>query len=931
MDKLITNLDTNLGQVLREQLDTNFQKIQSGVDGQADSLNRQILDMLGQVAPQDQNEVTQARIDVNGKSYNTLKGREDATQATAETALSEERDTSVEVQDARTNSSSQTYPTLKERMDNQENDLNNNINSKLAQISAVPETFANLSALQSKYPTGKTGIFVTADTGHKYIWANNVWTDSGVYQAVGVADRSVKYEAVDYINFESIKDNYINDSKIQSWNTRNQALVSNHLINFRGEQNKNTGFMVHATMRDPLKNNENLYLNFDYLTDRVGDGHENLSSVYLMDDSGHFLNKKAINLAVFAETEKSTHVQIKLNNAIYGINIPTTFNILFASQSDYNLTINALTLNKSNYTGDFGSELTTLNTDKFKNHQVDLTKYAKWNIYNDKIVSLSNGSLMVQRTANDGDGGVSFDVESDVSGDIYVTTNIIYENYAVWLMDTNNKLIVSLTSHNVLRKFGDVTVHKITSEQLKLYGLTNNTVRILVSAHGRNTLVINEISVSNQAGVGENSDSMNRLVDNDGYRAQNYIGQQTENISALTKVGYDGLMYGGYKRTSNIDGVIKEISAYVPSDGTYKFTVANLDQYNLIVNKTDFTLSLVAGLNRLDLETKNISINANQMLLMDLSIAGVFKPDENGIFEPTILQDSNHTVNQDGHGGNQLFDSDKIVPFSYSIIDRTTISKLEDLGEEVSELNDGLAEIMPLKNRILISAPNGLKYKLVVDNSGALSTVNTVPNKVLIIGNSLTLEKGGIGMAASDGNHDFYQLVKNYILSANPNAKVANRTSFAVWEMAESTANRDVLFNDRIKPLLASDTDMSIVQLGDNVNTDARHATFANDVDKLIKNIRSVSPKATIIWVGSWFISYPTLMQEIEVSVEKNGGLLADITKHRNDMSYQSYIGATRTGLDGVSFKVASRGEASHPGDTGHKYIAEEIIRNFDF
>ena len=188
MEKLVTKLDTNLGAVLREQLDDNFEKIQRGVDGQANSLNKQILDMLGNVAPQDQNEVTQARIDANGKSYDTLKGREDATQATAETALSEERDISVEVQNARTNSNSLTYPTLKERMDNQENDLNNSINNKLAQISVVPETFTNLAALQSKYPTGKTGIFVTVDNGHKYIWSNNAWTDAGVYQSAGISD-----------------------------------------------------------------------------------------------------------------------------------------------------------------------------------------------------------------------------------------------------------------------------------------------------------------------------------------------------------------------------------------------------------------------------------------------------------------------------------------------------------------------------------------------------------------------------------------------------------------------------------------------------------------------------------------------------------------------------------------------------------------------
>lgn len=192
MERLKTNeLSLGLNQTFRSDLVDNFEKIQKGVDGQSDSLNKQILDMLGNVAPQGKNEVTQARIDGNGKLYDTLKGRADATQATAETALSEERDTSAEVQDARTNSSSQTYPTLKARMDSQENDLNNSINNKLSKISSVPETFTNLAAIQSKYPNGSNGIMVAADNGHKYIWANSTWADAGVYQSVGLSNGSI--------------------------------------------------------------------------------------------------------------------------------------------------------------------------------------------------------------------------------------------------------------------------------------------------------------------------------------------------------------------------------------------------------------------------------------------------------------------------------------------------------------------------------------------------------------------------------------------------------------------------------------------------------------------------------------------------------------------------------------------------------------------
>lgn len=230
MDKLITNLDTNLGPVLREQLDSNFQKIQNGVDGQSDALNKQIATMLGTVPLQDKNEVTQARIDSNGVPYQTLKGRLDVDQSTAETALKEERLTGAEVQSARSNSSGKTYENLKARIDDTEANLTNNMNAKIAQISSVPETFANLSALQSTYPNGKTGLFVTADTGHKYIWANGSWTDSGIYQSVGIADNSISNDQLSYnsiqgnivlsggdINYDTASGKLVIDGKIGSY------------------------------------------------------------------------------------------------------------------------------------------------------------------------------------------------------------------------------------------------------------------------------------------------------------------------------------------------------------------------------------------------------------------------------------------------------------------------------------------------------------------------------------------------------------------------------------------------------------------------------------------------------------------------------------------------------------------------------------------
>lgn len=80
--------------------------------------------------------------------------------------------------------------------------------SYLKSITALPETFANLAAIKAKYPSGKNGLMVAADNGHKYIWANSAWTDAGVYQAVGLDDESLnkfKKEVLDEAGQEALK------------------------------------------------------------------------------------------------------------------------------------------------------------------------------------------------------------------------------------------------------------------------------------------------------------------------------------------------------------------------------------------------------------------------------------------------------------------------------------------------------------------------------------------------------------------------------------------------------------------------------------------------------------------------------------------------------------------------------------------------------
>lgn len=66
-----------------------------------------------------------------------------------------------------------------------------------------PQFIDNLTALQAKYPTGTTGLFVTLDTGLRYVYVEGAWKDFGVYQSTGIADGSISPAKFD----DSIKQN----------------------------------------------------------------------------------------------------------------------------------------------------------------------------------------------------------------------------------------------------------------------------------------------------------------------------------------------------------------------------------------------------------------------------------------------------------------------------------------------------------------------------------------------------------------------------------------------------------------------------------------------------------------------------------------------------------------------------------------------------
>lgn len=949
MEKLVTKLDTNLGAVLREQLDDNFEKIQRGVDGQSDSLNKQILDMLGDVAPQDQNEVTQARIDVNGKSYDTLKGREDATQVTAETALSEERDISVEVQNARTNLSSQTYPTLKERMDSQENDLNNSINDKLAQISVVPETFTNLAALQSKYPTGKTGIFVTADNGHKYIWVNGSWADSGVYQSVGIANRSITTPKVSGISPYVIRDTYTDDVNISGWNVPTAFASSNHEITFTGKVG-NSGVLIPVDVPSDVALDTDMYLNFTYNTSRVDSPAASFGFLLAKDDSSLF--NTTAKLVQVSQNTTPTNISAKVNLKKLGYtDIPSHYNILVSIGSDYSVTIKDLYFNKTGASQPLQEEIKTMDSSEFENGAVDLSSYIKWGDTAANVQLLTDSTLLmsqkyVSSSVNTSqDWGIRFPLNWDTKSDLYITIDATFSDaIGINLLNYTTGVLTSLsanefmTADGVYENYNGTKSFWIHADKLSRLGMNNSNAFILLSHHLDGWFNIKSISISTKPGYATDKQTVSSVLENTSLRMQNTFGQNPELIAKSSTAvvnAYAGLNYGTpvnaptFKETTRL----KEVKVFSPLDTTVNFRIGTIDQNSLLVNNTQNLVGIAVkkGMNTIRFERSAVFIGPGQRVFVTLNELGLYAPTDNlPSFSRSLICDNTHYLDDGAYTGYQLYQTDNIIPFSYTLVEKNIKNKINDVATATQAVSDSVQDLLPLKKNLFVKSPSGQKFILMVDNNGNLMAKSSVPTNVVVVGNSLTYNWGNFGLAASNPTLDWYAHVKDYISGVNPNA-VFNRFGLGDWESATSTADRDTVFNNEMKPSLSADTDLVIIQLGDNINTSDKNATFGNDAKKLIQNIKSVSPKATIVWVATWYQSYPNITTDVQSACESEGATYVAIHSIAQQSGTSSYIGATQTDADGNTRTIDSDGRASHPGDLGHKLIADEVIRNFDF
>ena len=294
----------------------------------------------------------------------------------------------------------------------------------------------------------------------------------------------------------------------------------------------------------------------------------------------------------------------------------------------------------------------------------------------------------------------------------------------------------------------------------------------------------------------------------------------------------------------------------------------------------------------------------------------------------------------------------------------------ENLEETKNKLVNVESQVNAI-NPVSLVNQNGEKFFLQMLGN-ELKYVNSIPDNILFIGNSLLLGFKTYGMAASDNKHDYAYLLTQYITDKLGSEPTINKLHGGVIESL-STPNSDEWWYSQLESLCTEDVKFVLVQLGDNVNDDIKLANW-NPL-KLCKYLRTNCPNARVVWAGLWLMrpkaldmiisacnqtgvqyiaindlvypsncsetgaitTYPedtTTTYTITSFTDDSDNKKLTLNYTINDKDYTTEIAYTSytdnedntITVVGKEVIITNSGVAGHPGDSGMKAIAERII-----
>ena len=272
-----------------------------------------------------------------------------------------------------------------------------------------------------------------------------------------------------------------------------------------------------------------------------------------------------------------------------------------------------------------------------------------------------------------------------------------------------------------------------------------------------------------------------------------------------------------------------------------------------------------------------------------------------------------------------------------------------------------------------ITSPDGTKFLPMIKNDGSIVGARVIPKKAFFIGNSLTSGWQTFGEAATESDKDFVARFGDVVSDLDSDYTFSRKWS-TNFEQQTSLANAQSWVTTNIDPLLSDDLDLIVVQLSENVVSNASAvATFPESSLWLLQHLRTECPKARVVWMGVWFDRgwVKTLLDNTAntgceyvdirpLYLPENVSVLGTVYEMESDYtkeytvdsftvdngqitlvftvdgvqytatipSYTSYTSSSDTSITvtGIYHVVSTYYAAIHPGDEGFRKIANKLL-----
>ena len=783
-----------------------------------------------------------------------------------------------------------TEATLGDRLDRMSTNIDYKASAKWVEkslnniLSTTPKaSLANLGEIQSTYPNGANGIVVARDSGKWYYWSDsaNTWTEGGTYQSRIIGENEVNADNIDFV--QGIQQMLVQkiDGGTWMWKDKMSTFTADGWARYmpvkllKGKTYyifNARGFFSYIISADGTRQIKQLSTK-DTLVSTEYTATEDSLLYVSTNVSEHDKAPKVFNASI-AEL-KSAHVDFdNLPDGYVTLSIPKLTLDVKPEELSFANVVKQLLDERTFTTGKAwsGNGNGTLDADTWGIYsKIDMKAGVTYGLKNIRGYFTHYFDILGQK------------VKTFAATDVLVTQDFV--------PDVDGYILIT-------RMISDEPTKVIQGGIAKSHYLENLD-------YG-SSAIASKVPFITLSSVKFGSD---------------IAGIDTTQVTTIYNLGY----MSPIKKWDKGLGFIDTINVYVKNAGTYNFAIGNIDQNGLIVSPRTFQKQLSAGYNTLDVRDEEHKIFYGEQLF--------FESQDNCVYaskgEKNLIQDAQHTTSNAGYAGKIMYETAQAIPFNYHVASESTDKKIETLEEKTDKIESSVTELEIFKRTPMIVGPNGTKFRLLVDNNGNLSTVSNIPKRVAVFGNSIASHGWlqGIGMAASSKDKDYFTLVKNYIQSKNPSA-VVERGNGAAWESSPDT--RRQTFENNMMLTLKPDTDIVILQFGDNLNTDEKRKNLETDIPNLISWIRNASPKALIYWVGVYYASQDFVDRLKRICAPLDVPFV-DIYKFSKDPKYKSYVGAVIDLPDGTKYTVTDPGVASHPGDLGHQAIADEIIKNFLF